>query len=142
MIDLGRFDTVSASEEGRWLEPVDFNGKSIGFKIKLHGPDSRLYLQLKQEAQRDGYRIMADIANGLEPRESKLSQEDQDILLCSRLSITWQSTDDDDVVYDGKPFPCTLDNAKVLYSKAAAIREQVLRFIGSRRNFTKPESVD
>ncbi len=140
-MDLSRFDTASGSEEGRWLEPVGLDGKKIGLRIKVLGPDSKEYGRLKDELQKDMVRAMTDAATGV---QSKVSLDDTefDVRRCAKLTVAWEAVDDDSVTWEGKPFDCTYDNAVVMYSKVAAVREQVKRFIESRRNFTKPESLN
>jgi hypothetical protein len=135
-MDLSRFDTASGSEDGRWIEPVGLDGKKIGLRIKVLGPDSRKYATLKDEVNKSMYKAIADATTGINSKEAATDTE-REARLYAKLTEAWES--DEPVTWDGKPFPCTEENAFTMYMKAAAIREQVKRFIESRRNFTKPE---
>lgn len=63
-------------------------------------------------------------------------QETQEIELLAALTIDWSGVID----ADGAPCPCTLDNARDLYTGDADIREQALLFVGDRTRFFAPSS--
>lgn len=142
-MDLSRFDTATGSEAGRWIEPKDMEGNPVGIRIKVLGPDSRKYGQLRDEVQRDAYRAIASASNGLEPEPEKLTEAEKEAKFYAALTLDWESTvDGESVTWEGKDFPCTEANAVKLYRSAVIVRNQVKMFVESRRNFTLPASGD
>jgi len=142
-MDLSKLDTATGSEEGRWIEPRDMDGNLIGMRIRVLGPDSRKYGQLRDEVQRDAYRAIASASNGLEPEAEKLTEAEREAQFYARLTLEWESTiDGEAVTWDGKDFPCTEANVKKLYHSVVIVRNQVKLFVESRRNFTRPASGD
>jgi len=142
MIDLSKLDTMSGSEEGRPFEPLDLSGKKIGMRIYVYGPDSKKYAQLKEDIQRDYYRMAAETANGITPELSKKTEAEKEAEFYARMTYKWESITSEPITWDGKPFDYSYDNALTLYLKVANVRTQCQRFVESRRNFTKPEYAD
>ena len=142
-MDLSKLDTATGSEAGRWIEPRDMDGNQLGIRIKVLGPDSRKYGQLRDEVQRDAYRAIAAASNGLEPESEKLTEAEKEAKFYAALTVDWESTvEGESVEWDGKPFPFTEANAVKLYRSAVVVRNQVKIFVESRRNFTQPASGD
>jgi len=140
-MDLSNLDTATGSEDGRWLDILGLNGKKLGMRIKVLGPDSCVYNKLADEVQKEYTRQLADAYRGLPPKEDKLTKEDREVTLYAKLTVEWESTiKGEAVTWEGEEFPCTQENAAKLYSKAVAIRNQIKSFVENRRNFTKPES--
>lgn len=139
-MDLSIFDTATGSEDGRWLEPVGLDGKKIGMRIKVLGPDSRAYNKLADEVQKEYTRQLADAYNGLAPKADKQTKEEREVALYAKLTVEWESLSDEPVTWEGSAFPCNEENAAKLYGKAVAIKNQIKAFIENRRNFIKPES--
>lgn len=140
-MDLSIFDTATGSEDGRWLEPVGLDGKKIGMRIKVLGPDSRAYNKLADEVQKEYTRQLADAYNGLAPKLDKQTKEEREVSLYAKLTVEWESTiEGEPVTWEGKEFSCNEENAVKLYGKAVAIKNQIKSFIENRRNFTRPES--
>ncbi len=42
-MDLKKFDSVTGSEEGKWLTIVDPDGNETDIEILLHGVDSKVF---------------------------------------------------------------------------------------------------
>jgi hypothetical protein len=138
-MELSRFDTATGSEEGRWIEPVGFDGKPIGIRIKVAGPDSRRYAELKDALQRELYNSLATISNGLEPKKEE-TESVKESRFYAGLTLDWEPCDEKDpIMWNGKPFPFSEKNANTLYLSVAIIRNQVKAFCESRKNFITPE---
>lgn len=138
-MDLSKFDTVSGSEEGRWIEPLGFNGAPIGIRIKVAGPDSRKYGALKDELHREMYASLANVSNGLEVKKDE-PEDIKEAKFYAKLTLGWEPVDEKDpVTWEGRSFNFTEANAVILYTAVALVRNQVKAFCETRRNFTKPE---
>lgn len=137
-MDLAKYDTKTGSEEGRWFEPIGLDGKPLGMRIKLMGPDSRRYAELKGEVQREAYEAIAAAANGETVKQSKKTDAEKEVDFYSKLTMDWEPTGDDPVTWEGKPFPFTEANARKLYEMVPMVRNQVRVYIEGRRNFTPP----
>lgn len=144
MIDLARFDTVTPSEEGRYITPIGFDGAAIGIKIKVYGPDSKVYAKTKEKQQASLFKRLADAQAGtVDPKDKEEDSTAKEVEALVELTADWEPTDPaDPVLWDGKPFPFSRANAKKLYEKVPTVRAQVRAYIENRRNFTLPEQPD
>ena len=139
MKDLAMLDTLTGSEDGRWIEPVDMEGQKIGLRIKVRGPDSKKYNQLRDDVQREAYRSLTQASNGLEVKPIEKSEAEREAEFYARMTLDWQPIDPaDPVTWEGQPLVFSEGEAAKLYLKAAVIRNQVRMFVESRRNFTPP----
>jgi len=137
-IELSVYDTTTGSDEGRWVEPVDFNGKKIGIRIKILGPDSKRYAEIKNALQKEMYQALAQINNGLEPQKEE-PESVREAKFYAALTIDWEPINEKDpILWNGKPFPYSEKNAITLYNTVPLIRSQVKLYCENRRNFTKP----
>lgn len=138
-IELSNYDTATGSEEGRWIEPVDFNGKKIGIRIKVFGPDSKKYFELKDAVQKQMYQAIASLNNGLEPKDEE-PEDVKEAKFYAALTIDWEAlSDGEEVTWDGKPFPFSEKNAVTFYRSVPMVRSQIKAFCENRRNFMRPE---
>lgn len=138
-MDLKAYDTLTGSEAGAFIEPHNLEGKKMGLRIKVAGPDSRRYNLLKDEVQRAMYKSIADAANGLDVKDAKETEAEKEARFYAGLTLGWEPVDEHDpVVWDGKPFPFTEDNARKLYVYSPIILNQVKVFVENRRNFMSP----
>lgn len=138
-MDLQAYDTLTGSEAGAYIEPIGLDGKKIGLRIKVAGPDSRRYNLLKDEVQREMYKAIADAANGLDVKDAKETEAEKEARFYAGLTLGWEPTDEHDpLMWGGKPFPFTEDNVRKLYVYSPLIRNQVKVFVENRRNFIAP----
>lgn len=138
MIDLSLLDTVTPSEEGRYVVPIGFDGAPIGLRIKVFGPDSKAYARVKEKRQKEALKRFSDMQAGTlsDKEEDASAKEIKDLV---ELSLDWESVDPEDpVMWEGKTFPFTRENAKKLYERVPTVRAQVRAYIENRRNFTLP----
>lgn len=144
MRDLATLDTVTPSEEGRYVTPIGFDGEPVGLKIKVYGPDSRVYAKTKERQQSNFFKRMADAQAGtLDPKDKDDDATAKEVEALVELTADWEPVDaDDPVVWEGKPFPFSRANAKKLYERVPTVRAQVRAYIENRRNFTLPGPLD
>lgn len=120
-IDLATLDTQASSEAGAELELVHpATGEELGIFITLAGADSGQWR-----------RAVADVAN--RRGRKKITAEDarrDGIEIIARCTLSWRN-----VRVDGEDLPCTLENAKKLYTRFNWMREQADAFCSDRANF-------
>lgn len=128
VVDLAEYDSLQTKqEEGLDVEIKDPAGRPIGFTIKVAGPDS--------ERQRDAQQGFVD----QRVASMKTGSFDSDELKALHLHVVTESTIGwSEFVLDGKKFPFSVENAKVLYVRFPWIREQVDLVAGSRARFLTP----
>lgn len=120
-IDLATLDTQASSEAGAELELAHpATGEELGIFITLAGADSSQWR-----------RAVADVAN--RRGRKKVTAEDarrDGIEIIARCTLSWRN-----VRVDGEDLPCTLENAKKLYTRFNWMREQADAFCSDRANF-------
>lgn len=121
VIDLATLDTQASSEAGAELELVHpATGDPLGIFITLAGSDSGQWRK-----------AVADVAT--RRGRKKVSAEDarrDGIEIIARCTLTWRN-----VRVDGEDLPCTLENARKVYSRFNWMREQADAFCVDRANF-------
>lgn len=144
MRDLATLDTVTPSEEGRYVIPIGFDGEPVGLKIKVYGPDSRVYAKTKERQQSNFFKRMADAQAGtLDPKDKDDDATVKEVEALVELTADWEPVDPDNpIVWEGKAFPFSRANAKKLYERVPTVRAQVRAYIDNRRNFTMPAQPD
>jgi len=140
MRDLSLLDTVTPSEEGRYVTPVGFDGEPVGLRIKVYGPDSKAYAKAKDRQQSSFLKRFADAQAGtVDPKDKDDDSVAKEVEALVELTADWEPVDaDDPIVWEGKPFPFSRSNAKKLYERVPTVRAQVRAYIENRRNFTLP----
>lgn len=137
-MNLAKFDTRAASEEGQWLDILDWDWETkIGFRVKVLGPDSITAARINDEEEKAMQsKIAALYAKGVKamPEEDALSVE-KAINKAVKLTVAWEGAE-----WDGKELPFNAENAKMLYTQCSHIRTQVLAFFNTKANFTRAES--
>lgn len=137
-MNLSRFDTRETSEDGKWLDILDWDWETkIGFKIKILGPDSMEAAKIADEEEKQFQATLADLyARGKKPSitVTELSVQ-RAVEKAARLTLDWEGGE-----WEGKPFPFSHENAIMLYTNCSHIRTQVLSYHASKINFTKGES--
>lgn len=137
-MNLSRFDTRTGSEEGQWLDILDWDWETkIGFKIKVLGPDSSEAAKIADEEEKQFQAKLAEAyARG---KKKELADEelsvDRAIEKAARLSVDWEGGE-----WEGKPLAFSRENAIMLFTKCSHIRTQVLSYHAAKANFTKGES--
>lgn len=139
-MDLSLMNTADSSEEGAWLDILDFDWETpVGCSVLVLGPDSKDAARISDEEEKFNQKRLAEAFAGSAKKAKGVAEVDEDgvekaIRKAVKLTKGWK-----DVEWDGKPFPFTPANAAMLYSKIPHIRTQVLNFYRDRANFTKPE---
>jgi hypothetical protein len=137
-MDLSGFCTKDSSEEGSWMEIMDFDWETpIGAQVLVLGPDSKEAVKIADEEEKIQQKRLADMfAKGVAKKnETDLeSSEEKAIFRAVRLTKGWRK-----IELHGKEYPYSPDNAKWLYGNSPHIRNQVLAYYQNRKNFTKPE---
>ena len=117
--------TQEAHEEGAEVQIVNPNtGEKTDVFIKVLGPDSKEFRTAVKVAMRKA------IANSA--KDDPEDDTETDIEQIAAATIGWRG-----IMSEGKELPFTKKQCKDLYRKAPSILDQVNRFIGNYRNFTK-----
>lgn len=133
-MDFGSFNPADVAEKGARLVLINpatgepFDG---GTWIDLRGFES----ESVKAASRDGQRAMMR-ATTPEQKAKVAEKTGLDVLVSA--TIAWS----DDVKWDGKPFPCTPENARKLYSERSFVARQVMEFMANEANFMPSASVN
>ena len=123
-LDLAALDTAALCEQGAELELVHpGTGAPLGVWITMAGIDSRIWrgAVAAQTWSRRGRR-------DLTPDEIQAGAVD----ILARCTLGWRG-----VVLEGKELPCTMENARMLYSRLPWVREQVDRFASDRASYLR-----
>lgn len=124
-MDLKKFDSVSASEEGKWLDMIDGNGMKTDIRIKCKGIDSKTF---KSQA--------TAIRKYVQKQKEKGANEDQDVMdeksyiMLASCTLDWENIEE-----DGVELKFSLENAKYIYASYPIIANQVASFVMDRSNF-------
>lgn len=129
-VDLSQFDSVTLANKGVdiYLKDVRTGAKTKAY-ITIQGSDSDAFQAFRLEKERE----MVEKVQRKE--EVKLSTEEnrkETIETLTRFTLGWYG-----LTEGGKPLPFTIENAKMLYTKYPAIREQIDRAMVDRTNFLK-----
>lgn len=137
-MNLARFDTRTISEEGQWVDILDWDWETkIGFRVKILGPDSSVAAKIADDEEKQFQAKMASVyAHGKKDvlEDDELSV-DKAIAKAVKITIAWESGE-----WEGKELPFNEENAKMLYTQCPHIRTQILSQYAARINFTKAES--
>ncbi len=130
-IDLSRFEAlVQSQEEGIDVELLDENGKAIGLKIGIVGPDS-------DRSQRAVREVAAEFAKAAAERESlEPATDDSDarmVAILAKISTHWAPNP----VIGGKVVEFSEENAKAFYAKFRLFRDQIEAKAVRRAPFAK-----
>ena len=123
-MDLASLEPAHEGAEMQVRHPGT-NAPIDGMVVTLLGMDSEPALRAQRVAT--NRRLKQGIA------KMKLSAEELDsdgLDLLTALTVSWRG-----IEWDGKPYPCTPENARSLYTKLRWLREQVDEFVGERANF-------
>ena len=83
-------------------------------------------------------RIVADLAKKAQGRKKAVSvaeRERNTVEMMARMTTGWSG-----IVWEGKPLPFTIENARMLYAARSWIRDQIDEFSGDRTNFFESAS--
>ena len=135
-MDLSLLNTKDASEEGTWMPVLDLDWTTPfgDAQVLVLGPDSSEAARLVDEEERLTQRHLAEAFANKQTKVAEDGKEDRDIRKACRITKNWKEID-----WEGKPFPYSPDNAKMLYTKVPHLRAQVLMHYNQRSNFTSPE---
>lgn len=127
-MELDRFDTKTRANEGIDFELSDLRTtKGSGVFFRILGSDGDTFQRLATERTRA-------VAKRLEESGAdQLSREELDELtadMLASLTIGWRNLD-----VKGESLPFTLENARMIYKKYPAIRDQINRAVADRGNF-------
>lgn len=139
-MNLARFDTRTISEEGQWLDILDWDWETkIGFKIKVLGPDSSVAARIADDEEKQ---FQAKLASAYARGKKSVADDEEDAMSVAKaiakavkLTVSWEGAE-----WEGKELPFNAENAKMLYTQCSHIRTQVLSFYSGKTNFTKAES--
>lgn len=123
-MDLSRFDTKKAADEGFRLQLKDPLGQPTDIVIVVKGADSEQFQAAKVEA----LRRQAEQPKKRGVDYERIEAELIDLLVA--VTVAWEN-----VQLDGEALACTQDNARKLYRRFPWIREQVDAAIYDRANF-------
>jgi hypothetical protein len=127
-VDLADLDTAKGGEEGfelQLLHPT--TGDPLTTKITVLGQDSDTYQDAAREQARKRSVAMRKRRN-YQPSTEELDSDFIDLAVAATKG--WV-----DMQVDGKDYPFTVANARLLYRRFKWIREQVESAIGDRNNF-------
>jgi hypothetical protein len=130
-MDFASYDLEGESEKGAVMEVwnpkarapfLDDKGKPV--TITLAGQDSPRYM----EAQRKQTASMLDNRGKIKKDLNPIETTAQILAACT---VAWSG-----VGWEGKPLPCTFNNALMLYRSKNIVREQAEIFVSERDNFS------
>lgn len=125
IMDLKKLDSISASEEGKWVDILDGDGNKTGIRIKCKGIDSKAF---KSQS--------TAIRKYVQKQKEKGASEDQDVMdeksyiMLASCTLDWEEIEE-----DGAEIKFSLENAKYLYSSYPVIANQVASFVMDRSRF-------
>lgn len=132
-MDLASLDTTKPSEEGRDVHlrhPVTheylYGDDENPLTIKVKGTDSRAFAGWRYKLQM----LRFELGDGDGP-DAAAKVADAEVEMLANLTMGWS----ENWTLDGKALAFGVDNAKALYRRVPAIKEQVDRFMGVRANF-------
>lgn len=141
-LNLSKFETKTASEDGFELAILDANGDESGLFVRIRGQDSAQYQALKTKFDRKRLTKISKI--GREKAMPSILDEgvDQDMDITIACVMAWSYKDKDGVLatdpvtYNGQPMddPDTLED---FFTEAPIVYEQIRVAIHTRANFTK-----
>ena len=138
-MDLSRLETVKLAESGVWFEPLDFEGEPCGLEILVHGTDSKEFRRKIAE------RAAKTVTDRIEKKAgAKVEEVDERAISVADATMDWRWKDVGDppepATFNGEQPAFSHAMAVTLYAALPFIADQVDRFIGRRKNFTKPVS--
>lgn len=123
--DLASLDTVALCEQGAELELVHpGTGAPLGVFVTVAGLDSRTWRRAV-DAQNEKRRSRRGPATQEEALAGTV-----DIL--ARCTLAWRG-----VAFEGEELPCTVENARMIYTRLPWLREQVDLFASNRAFFLR-----
>lgn len=129
-VDLSGFDDAKKKQdEGIEVDILGPDGKtSIGFKIRVAGPDSDRAQKASEELADE--LIEQENLTRLKAREAA----QRGIKYLAKITIGWAPN----IIVDGKELAYSEENAEKLYRRHKFIREQIDRAAGNRAGFLRP----
>lgn len=126
-MDLRSVDTSNLDDDGVWMtvtHPV--TGDDTDMRIKLLSVNSETYRDAENKIL--GKRYNRPTGTKVDPTDLKAQQAK----LYATATLAWEN-----VVLDGKEYPCNANNAYLLYQNSGYswLRKQVDAFIGTEANF-------
>lgn len=124
-MDLSELSTTEAHEEGAEVNILNPNtGDKTDVYIKVLGPDSK---EWRKQQKKQTAHYLKSLRSGEET-------DDTDLTIDSLVAVTigWRG-----ISKDGKPLEFSRAECKNLYTNSPRVMDQVDRFIGDYRNFTK-----
>ena len=139
-MDLSQYCTKESSEEGSWLDILDFDFETpIGAKILVLGPDSREAVRMADDEEREAQKRLADMFAGAKKKGASEAEqesgEEKAVSKAVKLTKDWK-----EISLGDKVFEFNEKNARWLYENSPHIRGQVLGFYQRRANFIKAGS--
>ena len=124
-MDISELCTAGAHNEGAEITIIHpVTREKTDLKITLLGIDSKAWRKAQKDMQR---KVLAALAN-----KSEIDEDEIEVEALAAVTTEWTG-----LVKDGQPVKFTKAACKALYKDAPAVRDQVDRFIGDRRNFIK-----
>jgi len=130
-VDLSTLDTVTASEEGEWMDVLHpVTDVPIGARIKLAGCDSERYLKFQRKAQ--DVRLKKARKRGALGNITAEALEKEGLEQLVGCTITWEG-----FVDKGEEYAFSPKAAEELYTKHPWLSQQAREFIEDRSNFLR-----
>lgn len=139
MANLKKLDSVSGSEEGKWVDILDGDGNRIGIRIKVKGIDSKTFksqsTQIRKYVQKQKEKGAA---------EDQAIMDEKSYMMLAAVTVDWEDTYVDDkgvektkktLTDDDTELKFNTENAIYLYSSYPMIANQVTTFMMERSNF-------
>lgn len=127
---LATVDRHEAGAECNILDPA--TGKPTDVFIKVQGSDSKAWRAAKKRQTAAIIAARAAKKGEIEKADDlDLDFEEMDIDALVSVTTDWRG-----INKGGKPYKCTAENARELYSQAPSVVRQLLAFLGDGENFT------
>lgn len=121
-MDITKFNTVQACEEGAWVTILDFDEIPTDIEFKVVGIDSKKFKERVNLLTRK---------NEGKSKQDMVKLEEDTIRLLASITLDWKGVEDS----EGKVIEFTLDAVENVYRNSPWISEQIIEFAKSRRNF-------
>jgi len=121
-MDITKFNTVQACEDGAWLTIRDFEDAKTDIALKVIGVDAKRF---KTEVLK-----LAKKAEGTKIQDTE-ELEMSNIRTLVSITVDWKGVDGP----DGKAIPFSKEMANEIYTNSPHIAKQVLEFAKERTNF-------
>lgn len=137
MIDLAQFDTVSACNAGAEIQlKHPATGAPLDVFITVRGKESDVFQQIVRDQINDELRKQALRKKAASPEVMTVEKsEERGIDLLVTCTMAWRTGSEQTLTLRGEALPCSVKNAKRVYTEMPWLRRQIDEAIADLENF-------